>query len=144
MLFNLLINYIFGYVHIVVEGYFIERFINICVSKRINLWNMKREKSTILYTNVSIKEFKKIKPILKNTKCKEKIISKKGIPFILNKYKKRKVFFSFLLILLLGIYISSLFVWNIEIMGNTNVRRSRINRKFRKKRIRFTENLKEI
>ena len=64
MLLKILINYIVGYVKISVEGYFIERFMNICISKKILLWNIKREKSTFLYANVGIKDFKKLKEIV--------------------------------------------------------------------------------
>lgn len=43
MFFKILIYYILGYVNISVEGYFIERFINICISKGILLWNLKEK-----------------------------------------------------------------------------------------------------
>lgn len=41
-----------------------------------------------------MKEFKKIKEIAKITKCRVKIERKKGLPFILHRYKKRKLFFA--------------------------------------------------
>ena len=66
MIFKILLSYICGYVNISVEGYFIERFINMCISKSILLWNIKREKSTYLQTNISIKDFKRIKNIANN------------------------------------------------------------------------------
>lgn len=52
MIFRILLRYILGYVNISVEGYYIERFINTCVSKSILLWNVKREKSTYMNANV--------------------------------------------------------------------------------------------
>ena len=117
MIFKLFLEFIFGYVNISVEGYYIERFINICISKNILLWNMKREKSTYLNSNIGIKEFKKIKEIAKKTKCKIKINKKNGLPFILNKYKKRKIFVLSLIFIILLIFLSSNFIWNIEIQG---------------------------
>ena len=117
MIFKLFLEFIFGYVNISVEGYYIERFINICISKNILLWNMKREKSTYLNSNIGIKEFKKIKEIAKKTKCKIKINKKNGLPFILNKYKKRKIFGLFLIFVIVLIFLSSNFIWNIEIQG---------------------------
>ena len=117
MLLKILIGYISGYLNIYVEGYFIERFINICISKKILLWNMKREKSSILYANIGIKDFLKLKSIVRTTKCKVNIKNKKGMPFLLNKYKKRKIFLILLLIIISLIIITSNFVWNIEIKG---------------------------
>ena len=64
MYFKILLAYILGYVNIEVEGYFIERFINICNSKKIFLWNMKRKHSTIIRVNIGIRDFKKIKEIV--------------------------------------------------------------------------------
>lgn len=113
--------YILGYANISVEGYFIERFINICISKNILLWNLKRKKSSFLFTNIAIKDFKKIRKIAKTTKCHVEIKKKKGLPFILNRYKKRKIFIGLLILLLLIIIGLSNFIWNIEIIGNNSI-----------------------
>ena len=121
MFFRILIYYILGYVNISVEGYFIERFINICISKRILLWNLNRKKSSFLYANIGMKEFKKIKEIAKITKCRVKIEKKKGLPFILHRYKKRKLFFASLIIVVLFIFGMSNFVWNIEVTGTNTI-----------------------
>ena len=118
MYIKVLLSYILGYVNVIIEGYFIERFMNIAKSKSILLWNNKREKSTILHTNISIKDFRLACKIAKQTKCKIKIKSKKGLPFIFNKYKKRKIFFVFLIIAIIAIISMSRFVWNIEVIGN--------------------------
>ncbi len=121
MYFKILLNYILGYVTIEAEGYFIERFINICNNKKIFLWNMKRNHSTIIKVNIGINDFKKIKEIAKKTKCRVKIQKKRGIPFILHKYKKRKIF-AILFILLIATAITlSNFIWNIEVVGNERI-----------------------
>ena len=121
MYFKILLAYILGYVNIEVEGYFIERFINICNSKKIFLWNMKRKHSTIIRVNIGIRDFKKIKEIAKKTKCRVKIQKKRGIPFILHKYKKRKIFAIFFILLIIAVIALSNFVWNIEVIGNNKI-----------------------
>ena len=121
MYFKILLNYILGYVTIEVEGYFIERFINICNNQKIFLWNMKRKHSTIIRINIGIKDFKKIKQIAKKTKCRVKIQKKKGIPFILHKYKKRKIFALFFAFLIVAVITLSNFIWNIEVTGNEKI-----------------------
>lgn len=117
MFFKILIYYILGYVNISVEGFFLERFINMCISKKVLLWNLKRKKSSFLYANLGMKDFKKIKEIARITKCKVKIERKRGLPFLFNKYKKRKIFFIALLIVILVTFGISNFVWNIEVTG---------------------------
>lgn len=105
-----------GYVNIFVEGVFLERFINICRSKNIILWNIERKKSTIMYANISIEDFKNIRRIANKTKCRVKINNKKGLPFLFYKYKKRKVFLICLMLVILSLIIFSQFLWNVELI----------------------------
>ena len=121
MYIGILLRLIFGYVRVEVEGYYIERFINICQNKKILIWNLKREKGVKLYFNIGIKDFKKLKTIARKTNCKIKINKKKGIPFILHRYKKRKIFAIFLVIIAIAIYTSSKYVWNIEVQVEDNL-----------------------
>lgn len=120
MYIRLLLKLLFGYVRIEVEGYYVERFINICTNRKILIWNLKREKGVKLYLNIGIKDFKKLSDIGRKTNCKIKILRKRGIPFFLNRYKKRKIFALFLIIILCAICISSRYVWNIEILVEDN------------------------
>lgn len=92
-----------------------------CAREGIELWETKKEKSGIVQTNTTTKNFKKIKSIARKTKCQVKIKSKNGIPFIAKKYKNRKVFIFLFFILIFAIIILSNFVWNIEINGNTTI-----------------------
>lgn len=116
MLIKIIFNYIIGYIRISIEGYYIERFINICRNEKITIWNLKRDKNVKLELNIGIKDLKRVAKIAKQTKCKMKIIRKKGLPFIFNKYKKRKLFFVFLIVIIIILAISSNFIWNIQII----------------------------
>lgn len=120
MIFKIILSYIMGYLKISVEGYYIERFINICKNKNITIWNLKRNKNILLTFNIRIKEFREMCKIAKKTNCKVKIISKNGLPFLLHRYKKRKIFIFLLLIMICFIWISSMFVWNVDIIEENN------------------------
>lgn len=120
MFIKILLSYLLGYLRISVEGYYIERFINICKTKKITIWNLKRSKDIQLYLNVRIGEFKEICKIARKTQCKVKIQSKKGFPFLLNKYKKRKIFLILLFFMIVLIGLSSNFVWNVDIKEENN------------------------
>lgn len=126
MQLRILVNHILGFVDIVVEGYYIERFINICATKNIFLWNLRRDKSTILYARVSRKDFKKLRNICKKTQCKMKINHKRGFSFVLQQYKKRKVFVGLLIVILFIIIALSNFIWNIEVSGNETISKEEI------------------
>ena len=120
MLIKLILRMILGYVRIQIEGYYVERFINICTNRKLLIWNLKRKNIVQLCLNIGIKDFKKLSDIARRTNCKIRIINKKGIPFLLYKYKKRKIFAIFLLIIVILIFISSMYVWNIDIYIQDN------------------------
>ena len=115
MFVKLLVRILLGYVRIEVEGYYIERFINICTNNKILIWNLKREKGVKLYLNIGINDFKKISQVARKTNCKVRILRKRGIPFFLNRYKKRKIFVLFLILIVLSIFVSSKYVWSVKI-----------------------------
>ena len=121
MYIAILLRLILGYVRVEIEGYYIERFINICQNKKILIWNLKRENGVKLFCNIGIKDFKKLKIISRKTNCKIKIVKKKGIPFLLHRYKKRKIFAIFLVIIAFFIYTSSKYVWNVDIKVEENL-----------------------
>lgn len=113
--------YFTGYVNISIEGFFTERFINGCFANGIMVWNLKREKSTYLTLSIRVQDFKKIKRLAKNTKCKIKILKKTGVPILLHKYRKRKVFAATLIVIAIFIFTLTRFIWNIEIVGLENI-----------------------
>lgn len=121
MFIKILLKHIIGYVRITVEGYYIERFINICTTSKILIWNLKREKGTKLYLNIGIQDYYRAIQVAKKLKCKIKITKKRGMPFIINRYRKRKAFVISLVILMIALFISSNYVWNIEIQIEDNL-----------------------
>ena len=121
MYIKILLNYILGYVNIEIEGYYIERFINLCKSNKILLWGSKRKKTTLFTTNIGISDFRKIKYFFRKTKCRLKIKRKRGLPFIFHRYKQRKIFIFFFLLVTMGIFFLTNFIWNIEIIGNNKI-----------------------
>lgn len=104
-----------------VEGFFIERFINLCKINNINIWDIMYINSGRIKFCTEPKEYKKLKVFLNKTKCKSKIVNKKGIYFELFRYRKRR---NFIILSILGLimWISlSTFIWKIEINGNQKV-----------------------
>ena len=126
MIFKIIYLYLTGYVEIIAEGFFIERFINICRSKRIFLWDLKRDKNTIIKMKIGLSDFKKIRQIAKKTKSRLKIKKKSGIPFLLHRYRKRKIFAITLLVIAILIYILTRYIWNIEIKGLESINKDEL------------------
>lgn len=115
MIIKILFSYIMGYLSVTIQGYYIERFINLCRNNKIAIWHLKRNKEIQLDFRVGIHDFKLLREIAKKTKCKIKITSKRGLPFVLHRYKKRKIFFLLLIVMIILTMLSSNFVWNVDI-----------------------------
>lgn len=121
MLFKIIYMFLAGSVSIVVEGFFIERFLNICRNKKIFLQDLHRENNTYIKAKILKSDFKEIARIAKKTKCKLKIEKKSGVPFFINKYRKRKIFAVAILVIAIFIFIMTKFIWNIEVFGNEKI-----------------------
>lgn len=114
-----LIRYIKGYLKIRVAGYSPERFINACSHRKIYIWNLRSDHGAYeMY--ITIQGFRKLKPIIKKTGTKVTITGRFGLPFFLFRYRKRKLFFISGFGCIILVYVFSLFIWNIDISGNSS------------------------
>lgn len=118
--------YLFGVIDIVVEGFFIERFINICKAENVILWSSKVERGTVLKARISKADFKAVRRAAKKTSCHVSLVRKSGLPFTLKKYKKRKVFAIALFVIAIFCFVITRFIWNIEITGNEAISKEEI------------------
>ena len=83
-------------------------------------------KSTVFSANIGVRNYKEVVKIAKKCQCKIRITNKKGIPYLLNKYRKRKIFVVTLGIIILGIITIFNFIWNIEIKGVDEIKQREI------------------
>lgn len=109
-----------GYLKIIEYGKFSERFFNLCKFKNIQLWGIEKLNETY-ECYIKLKDFYKLKSICKKTFVKVKIIERKGFPFFVEKIKKRKSYCVGFICFVIAIYISSLYVWSIQIDGNKRI-----------------------
>ena len=113
-------QYAKGYVRIKVTGFGLERFMNMAAFRGVYLWDVQRTDEGV-ELNVTIQGFKMLKGCARKTKCRTKIIQKNGLPFLLHRYRKRKLLMGGVAFFILGLFILSSFVWRIEIEGNENL-----------------------
>jgi len=114
-------NFLKGYVVVCVEGFFIEKFTNLCKRNNIKFWNVKKIGVSKIILTTGIKDFKKIRKCKSKSGCRVKIQAKKGFPFWTFRYRKRKWCLLGIVIFLVLIKIMTSLVWNIEIKGNETI-----------------------
>lgn len=114
-------QWICGYVRVCVRGRQVNRFLNLCSRNGIHLWRITYDMEQSLRANLKLRDFYDIKPYLRKTKTRLKILGKKGFPFWCHRHPKLKWFFVFLLGFICVVSYSLNFVWSIEIKGNHQV-----------------------
>lgn len=119
-MFKFLWNYFRGYVIIKIKGFSIERFLNLCLNKDINLSKLEEVNDGVI-CRISIKDVKLLKEISKKTGCKYKIIYKYGMPFFIFKNRKRKMFLIGSITFIALLYYFSSFIWTIQVTGNNQI-----------------------
>lgn len=119
-MFTSLFRYIQGYLKIRVTGYSPERFLNLCKNKKIDVWGLEaRHNAYDMF--IRITGFRKLKPILKKTQTKVTIEGRYGLPFFFHKYRKRKLFFTGIILCMILIYSFTFFIWDIHLEGNLSI-----------------------
>ena len=120
------IQNISGVVTVQIEGFFTERFINLCKINNVKIWDIRNIVKGVVRFKISIKDFKKLRSISKKTKCSVKIKKKEGLYFTLFKYRKRKMVIFLLMLAVIFTIAFSTFIWDIQITGNENISESEV------------------
>lgn len=105
-----------GYLLCYIKGYSIERFINLCRVKGIEVCQLRKSADGYLF-QLTLKDYRKIRPIARKTKTVPYIKKRYGMPFLLHRYRRRKGLFLGILLFLCLLYVMSLFIWDISIVG---------------------------
>lgn len=110
-----------GCVVICAEGYFTERFLNICMCRKIFLWNVRHDGENRIYATVGISDFARLRPIARKTRTKVRIFKRCGLPFVLHKYRRRKLAIVGAVLFAVVVRYLSSHVTGIDIVGNERI-----------------------
>lgn len=118
MIFSVLLHLLCGYVRFSASGGFTERFINLCSLEGIPLWNLKPVREGITACT-SINGYLNIKKCAVRSGMRLKIRQRRGLPFFLNKYRRRSGLLIGFVLFIAIISVMSSMVWTINISGNS-------------------------
>lgn len=128
------LNFLRGYYRIRIKGPGSKRFLNLCTNKGILLWKLSRRQEGYEFF-VSKKDYETLLLVREKTNTVIQIEGKYGLPFFLYRYRKRKLFFVGMAGCFLLIYILSLFVWDIQIVGTMRYTKEEIEKYLAEKEI---------
>ena len=109
---------IYGYVIILVRGENLERFLNLCKSRRIYMEKIRYREDGQLMAQMQAADFFRLRPLRNKTGVHIQIIQRRGMPFFFLRNKKRKAFFAGMILGGILIFFLTGRIWNIHIEGN--------------------------
>ncbi len=111
------IRWLRGYVKIRIEGYSPERFLNMCRFHQIFLWGLSPADGAYeMY--LTVHDFRQLKPLARKARTRVTVKERRGFPFFAARYRKRKLFFTGLILCAVLLKVYSLFIWDIHFEGN--------------------------
>ncbi len=113
-------RWILGYVRFRASGGFAERFINLCAVNSFDLRDTKITENSISAC-VNAKDYIKLRPLAKKSGMTLRVVEKKGLYFYLYKHKNRIGLLIGFVIVSCFLSFTSLFVWNVDVVGCENV-----------------------
>ena len=122
------VNLLQGTVKITVESGFPERVLNLCSAHGIAFWEMEWHAPTTFSIKLSRRNFLRLRRLAKKLDCKITVDRKAGVPFFVNRFRRRYVLLAGLALAAALVLFGSFFVWDFEIEGNETVSDERILR----------------
>lgn len=114
-----MIRWILGYVRFSIRGGSEERFLNQCARRGAYLWNISAgDKAGAC---IAAGRYRYLRPCARKAGCRLKIGSRKGLPFLTMRFRKRPGLWAGAAVFLVTIRLLSLHVWTVRIVGNTSI-----------------------
>ncbi len=116
-----LINFLTGYVTLLVQSDAPEKLINLAAGRGILLWDVQMPAEGRVFLKIRLSAVKPFKHIARKTGSRFEIYERRGLPFLLARLKRRKALVAGGVFFLLAIYFLSSFVWFVEVSGNQRI-----------------------
>lgn len=132
-----------GTVKVFVKGDDKSRFLNLIRTKGIDMWNIVCKENGYIFTMYA-KDFYKLQKVRRKTHVKLKIIKKSGIPFLVKRYRKRKMFLFGFISACIMVKLLSAHMWDIEINGNIKHTKNEIAKLLRENNVECGMKIKDV
>jgi similar to stage IV sporulation protein len=110
-----------GYVTVAIRGRELEAFLNRAVYSGFSIWEIRRTGTREAKAKMLVRDFFRIRPLLRETGCRVHVEERRGIPFFLGRLEKRKFFVAGLVGFFIGIYLLSSVIWQVKVEGNETI-----------------------
>ena len=106
-------RFVKGYRCYSATGVRLEKFLNLCLSHKLYLWNISRPDEKTLLFCVGNRGADLVKEFAEKTGTMLRMQEGRGLPVLLKTFKKRTVFWVAAICCLVGIFVASSFIWTV-------------------------------
>lgn len=117
----LLYRFVAGWLQVEFYGSDVSRFLNLCTRHEVALWNVRESERGKVDASMYVRDLYALRPVFRKTHVRFRIRRRRGLPFLLHRYRKRKVFLVVLFCAMVAIGFLSSRIWRIEFVGNTSL-----------------------
>ncbi|UNK20054.1 sporulation protein YqfD [Paenibacillus sp. N3/727] len=110
-----------GYLKLTVRGEHVEAFINALAEAGTPVWDVRPTGTHSAEFKLLLNDFKGLRPLLKRTGCRTRILERHGLPFRALRLLKRKVFVVGVVMFFAILMALSSMVWNVSVEGNETI-----------------------
>lgn len=142
-MFEKLIRYFRGILHISTDIESFERVLRIAKANNISLNTISNTNEKITFY-VYLKDYLKFREVLRKERVFLRIINKTGLPFFINKNKSRWIVVFGLVMSMIIIKYMSLYIWCIDFSGNNHISDESLRKYLKEKRITEGSKISEL
>jgi len=110
-----------GTIQIEVECRDPARFVNVCAQHEIEFWRLRKTSPTTVTAHMFRGGYRKFRNLSENAGFDIKTARESGVPVFLRGIRKRYVLLFGMALCLLTVHMISLFIWELEVIGNADV-----------------------
>ncbi len=114
-------HFIKGYLTLRADGPFCERLLNICMHRGMPIWDIKHLGNSRVVFKTDITSFLKIRTPARRTKSHVRILKRHGLPFVMHRYRKRRLLLISLIPVLIFFWYTSTHIVGITVFGNNRI-----------------------
>lgn len=126
MFLNKVFKFLSGYVILSLSGLSIERFINICMHRKIRLLSISKHERDKAEICVYMRDFCRLRAPAYKTRTRIHIKEKKGFPVFFKRYGRRYALASGAVFIAVMLFVGSKFIWIVDIEGADNVDKEKL------------------
>ena len=120
------VDFLGGHARLRLTGVFPERFLNICAENGLRFWDVERPDGCTVELSMELRHARRAGPYAKRACCEMEILSRRGAPPFLWRFRRRFALISGMAAALAAVFVLNGFIWEISSPGGERISSARV------------------